>query len=576
MFHRISNIIKSIDLKAWILIGIGTMAWSLTMIKSGLVYSYGMGFWGPNGHDGIWHIALIKSLVRGSWDIPVFSGATLQNYHIGFDLFTAIFHKLTFIPVEILYFQILPPIFALLIGIFAYLFVFEWKKSSMQAWWACFFIYFGGSWGWLINLIRGNGFGGESMFWSQQSISTLINPPFAMSLAVLFAGLWLLAISDKRHAISKKELFIASLLFGLLIEIKVYAGILALGALCAAGIWQVVKRRDFTLLKVFAGVLIVSLVVFLPLFNPESKTLVWQPFWFLDTMMAISDRLYWPKFAEALLNYRLAGNYLKLIFAYGVAFLIFWYGNLGTRALKEIQVWKWVKKFPYLSSIEVFFATIIIAGLVFPMLFLQEGTPWNTIQFLYYSLMFSGVLAGIAFGEWMEQKKGILIRGVCVFLLVAFTLPTTYGTLGQYLPSRPPAQVPNAELQALHFLELQPDGIVLTFPYDPVKAKAAENNPPRPLHLYESTAYVSAFSNKETFLEDEVNLNITGYDWRTRRLEIEAFYTSMDQEFVHNFLRVNHISYIYWLKGQRATLGESQLGIERVFENSEVDVYKVR
>ncbi len=570
----LSKFTKNIGIKAWTLILIGAFTWSLTMVKSGLTYSYGMGFWGPNGHDGIWHIALIKSLARGSWDIPVFASGKLQNYHIGFDLFTAILHKLTFIPVETLYFQILPPLFALFIGIFAYLFVLEWKKSSSSAFWATFFIYFGGSWGWLVNLIRGQEIGGESMFWSQQSISTLINPPFAMSLVILFSGLWMLAISNKQKAMSKGILFLVSLLFGVLIEIKVYAGILVLGALFVVGMGQLIKRKEITLLKIFTGALVVSLLVFLPLYNPNAKTLVWEPFWFLDTMMAVSDRLYWPRFAEALLNYRLAGNYFKLILAYGVAFLIFWYGNLGTRALKEIQVWKWARRFPQNTWVEMFIAVIIIAGLLFPMFFLQEGTPWNTIQFLYYSLMFSGILAGIAFGEWMEKANRISQIAYCIILL-ALTLPTTFGTLKHYLPSRPPAKVSNEELTALHFLGQQPNGVVLTFPYDADKAKAAENNPPRPLYLYESTAYVSAFSDKETFLEDEVNLNITGYDWKRRRIEAEDFYRSMDQELVYNFLRDNHISYIYWLKGQKGVLGESQLGVVKIFENNEVDIYRV-
>ena len=36
------------------------------MVKSGLVYDYGMGFWGPNGHDGVWHVSLASSLARGT------------------------------------------------------------------------------------------------------------------------------------------------------------------------------------------------------------------------------------------------------------------------------------------------------------------------------------------------------------------------------------------------------------------------------------------------------------------------------------------------------------------------------
>src|SRR3989304_8380869 len=107
----------------WLLIAIGSVTWSLTMIKSGLIYAFGMGFWGPNGHDGIWHLSLIESLSRFSLHMPVFAGEALRNYHFGFDLILAIVHKLTFIPVSNLYFQISPPLLAVGIGYFAWKFL---------------------------------------------------------------------------------------------------------------------------------------------------------------------------------------------------------------------------------------------------------------------------------------------------------------------------------------------------------------------------------------------------------------------------------------------------------------------
>src|SRR3990167_4193807 len=168
--------------KKRLLILIGSLTWSLTMVKSGLVYPFGMGFWGPNGHDGVWHISLSQSLSQGSWQMPVFAPEVIKNYHIGFDLILAALHKITFIPIHNLYFQILPPIFALVIGVGVYLFVYEWRKSRYQAFWATFFTYFAGSLGWLVTYLRHRQFEGESMFWSQQSISTLVNPPFALSL----------------------------------------------------------------------------------------------------------------------------------------------------------------------------------------------------------------------------------------------------------------------------------------------------------------------------------------------------------------------------------------------------------
>ena len=132
------------------LILIGTLIWSLTMVKSGLVYPYGMGFWGPNGHDGVWHISLIESLSRGSLEIPIFAGEAIKNYHIGFDLLLAGLHVLTRIPAVNLYFQVIPPILALLIGALTY----KLTKSL----WSVFFVYFGGNWAWVLGK-------GESTFW---------------------------------------------------------------------------------------------------------------------------------------------------------------------------------------------------------------------------------------------------------------------------------------------------------------------------------------------------------------------------------------------------------------------------
>src|SRR3990172_3661184 len=108
---------------------------------------------------------------------------------------------------------------------------------------------------------------------------------------------------------------------------------------------------------------------------------------------------------------------------------------------------------------------------------------------------------------------GRLVARLC-FKTYEKRRPNSIGTLGHYLPARPPAMISNEELEALKFLSTQPMGVVLTYPFDKFKAKEAEANPPRPLYLYESTAYVSSFAKKPVFLEDEVNLDITGYAWR--------------------------------------------------------------
>lgn len=547
---------------------LGTISWSITMVKNGLCWNVqcasGLGFWGANGHDGIWHLALINSLSRGFRGMPVFAGYPLQNYHIGFDILVVFLHIGTGVSIGTLYFQILPPIFALLIGLLVYLFIWNWRKSKKEAVWAVFFTYFAGSFAWILGK-------GESAFWSQQAITTLINPPFALSLIFILLGLIFLIKFQRNH----KALFLvlSSIFFGVLIEVKVYAGILILGALFVAGVYELITvhpalpaGRRSRITYIFFGSLIISLLVYLPFNKLSVGLLIWQPFWFLETMMGLSDRLGWTRFYSAMTTYKSGGVWLKGILAYTVAFVIFVCGNFGTRI---IGLWsmvngRWLKK---TTAIHIFIYSIIAAGIIVPMFFLQKGTPWNTIQFFYYSLFFSGILAGIVLGR---------LNKLLIALFVVLTIPTTIITLKEvYLPQRPPAMFSKEELSALEFLKNQPDGVVLTYPYDPIKAKEAESNPPRPLYLYESTAYVSAFSGKTTFLEDEVNLNITGYDWPTRRVDIENWYKEKDQEKAREFLKQNNIKYIYWVKSQRAYLGDGQLGLTRLFENNEVDIWKV-
>ena len=564
-----------LNIYAWFSICLGTLFWSITMIKSGLCWDAkclsGLGFWGANGHDGIWHISLINSLARGSWGIPVFAGETIRNYHIGFDLFVAIIHKISFIPVSVLYFQVLPPIFTFLIGFFCYKFVYAWRKSNIQALISTFFVYFGGSWGWVITLIKEGRFGGESMFWAQQSISTLVNPPFALSLLIIFAGLWLLIEGVEKN--NRKLLTLATFLFGVLVQVKVYAGLLILVGIFAAGFWRVIGKRKFDLMKVAIGSLVISILVFSPVSKNVGQTIVFKPFWFLETMMAVSDRVNWPKFYEAMINYRFGHIWIKAIAFYSIAFLIFLLGNMGTRLIGVFWFFRKEISRKY-NFVDIALLVMTVAGIIAPTFFVQTGTPWNTIQFIYYSLMFSGVFAGVFLGNLLE-KSNIIKRFVVLAIIIILTLPTTIGTIWyHYLPSRPPAKISLEELDALRFLSSQPDGVVLTYPFDRLAAKKAESDPPRPLYLYESTAYVSAYSKKSVFLEDEVNLDITGYNWKERRFEIENFLQSLDHQYVGDFLRNNNISYVYWIKGQRARLGEGQIGMTKIFENKLVDIYK--
>lgn len=530
---------------------VGSISWILTMIKSGRAYDYGLGFWGPNGHDGIWHISLANSLSQGKFSLPIFAGASIKNYHIGFDLTLAILHKLTSISLADLYFRLLPILISLSIGFLLYKLLNLMKWDNSQIFWALFFVYFGGNFGWK----------GESQFWSQQSISTLINPPFALSLVFILIGLIFL---------NQKKIILASIFLGLLIQIKAYASVIMLGSLFLVGLYEYFIAKNFNLLKVFLISSLISMAIFLPFNFMSGSLLEFKSFWFLETMMSFPDRVGWAKYGEAMVNYKLAGNLIKGIPAYLIAFLIFWYGNMGTRFIGELYIAKFKFSRNKISNIELIILLSILIGGLLPIFFVQKGTAWNTIQFFYYSLFFSSILAGFIFSEIINSRVNIKYKKIYILGIIILTTHTTFKTLkNNYLPSRPPSKISREELEALEFLEDQPDGIVLIQPFDRKLADLAIANPPRPLYLYESTAYVSAFTGQQVFLEDEVNLDITGFDWQSRRSDVEDYFKNPNK----NFLAQNDIKYVY-VAGELADESH-RLELRKIFENSEVSVYQV-
>lgn len=562
-----------------ILLSFGVFAQGLTMVRSGLIYDFDMGFWGPNGHDGVWHLALTNQVLKGfPPPHPTFSGQKLTNYHYFYDLLLALTNKLTKIPLHNLYFQIFPLFLAMGLGILSFLVGYSWRKDFWTGFWLAFFNYFAGSFGYLVTLWRHGQLGGESLFWSMQSISTLINPPFAFSLLVLLSGVFLL-LRVKKWTASK--VIGTSLLFGVLINIKAYAGVVGLSALLIYSLGKFFKKEKIYLL-VSALAILISLLIFIPVNRGAGSLFVWKPFWFIHSMIESPDRLFLPRLAYAryLLIQQPIG--LKLIAIEIFGLFLFLVGNLGTRVIGGWGIWSGVRK-KKKDRFDLFLIAGAGSSLIPPLLFVQKGTAWNTIQFFYYFLFFVNFYAAVTMAKIVREKKWILLAGV-IFL----TIPTTISTLRGYWGWPPPTTISKGELAGLSFLKKEPPGVVLTYPYNEFEKKQYLKTP-IPIKAYESTAYVAAFSGQQTFLEDQMNLSISGYDWQARRESVEKFFASEEGFRARGFLLNSRISYIYlpvrplagepgWVdlaEGQKLPLTEEDLGIEKIFDNGEARVYQV-
>jgi len=563
-----------LSFKLWALVLFASIIFSVPMIKSGIIEGWGMGFWGPNGHDGVWHLSLMDKWQSMPPINPVFSGTRLFGYHWGFDLLAGMTASIFNWPIFDVYFRFFPILIGLLIGLLSLKLAKKITDSYQVGVLFLLLNFFCGSFGWLFTLIKDGSIGGESLFWSMQSISTLINPPFALSLVGLLFGLicWL----DLKKQDRWTKAVVIGFVFGILGLIKIYAGLLSVAALLG---FYLIKRfvlkdkdskQDLLVFLSAGATLFLSLVVMGVEKSPGS--LVFSPFWFTHSLIESIDKLYWPRLATLRIN--LANTWLsyKLPVLIGIeAFLIvlFLIGNLGVRIFGLFTLGKKMI-LRQLNKFDLFALPLLVFAFLTPMFFVQKGTAWNTIQFFYYFLFIANFyLAVFLFDLFSYKKKLVSLFAVGIMILA---LPTTISTLKGYFGSPPPAAIPRHELEALAFLKSLDSGIVLAFPYDKFAKKPAT---PIPLYLYETTAYVSAFSKKTSFLADEMNLSITGFDYQDRKLDSEKFFITNDKFWARGFLINNKIGYIYLVDNQQFRLQEVDLGLKMIFNNGQVKIYKV-
>jgi len=554
---------------------LGSGLFSMTMLRSGRLYDFGIGFWGPNGHDGIWHLALINQIKENiPPDNPIFSGTVLESYHWGFDLLAGLLSKALPFNLYDLYFRILPFVFALLIGFLSYQLAKKLTKSKEVGFWFLFLNFFAGSFGWIVTLLREGKIGGESLFWSMQSISTLINPPYALSLVILLWGL--LIWNDKRKKGGWGWAVFVGIIFGSLTLVKVYAGVL--GGLALFSFWFFKRffkkeKRLFDFLSFLVAGFLSLIILFLMGIFSGKPALVFKPLWFTHSLVESLDKLYLPQVAVLRINLANSQIFWKLPFFILVELflvLIFMVGNLGTRVFGFWELGRKIIK-KKIGDMDVLLLIFLFFALLFPLLFVQRGTTWNTIQFFYYFLFISNYYFAQYLSRVFKKKSLKIFLGLGFLLLI--TVPTTVSTVRSYFGRIPPATLPLFEIESLSFLKQQPQGVVLTFPYDGYKKSGI--NAPLPLYLYETSAYVSAFSEKIVFLEDQMNLEITGYLWQERRATVEGFFSGKDWIPARGFLLNNNIDYVYLVNDQVLAFGQEDLGLKVIFNNEQVRIYQV-
>lgn len=550
----------------------GVILQLLVIAPSGLEINGETLFWSSHAHDGSWHIALMNQMEK-EWPIqnPAFAGERLVNYHFFSDIAPMYFNYFFKIPSLDLYFRFFPFFYAILFASVSFLIGKKITNSFWGGFWSLIFADFAGSFGYIVTFLRDKKIDGEALFWSSQPQSTIGNPPQISASILLLSFFYLFAIylTKKNKYIFLFLLLIASML----ITFKVYAGIALLGGIAVCAFWQLIKERkgDFSLLFLLSTIL--SAIFFFPNTAQSTSLLVFEPWWYIRTLVVAPDRLGLIDWEYRRQTYVADHNWKRVIQLESQAFLIFFFGNLGMRLLGLAVIFKYIKSF-FSNYFNQLLFSVALGSFLFPMIFVQKGDTAGTSQFFQYYLIILGIFAAEAIVLLSPRIRSNFLKTILGLLIIIFAIPTQLGLIANFYQKNPLAKITIPEKQALLFLEnnTPPNSIILTPLFD--RYVRIDSKIP-PIWGWSDSVYVGAFSKRSIYLADEEQISNTGYNYQPRKnLERKLFDTTDPQEF-NNLIKQTTANYLYFPIRQRPSLDLKETSLKQVFANETIEIWKI-
>lgn len=552
---------------------LGVAGQLLIISPSGIYQNGNLVFWSSHGHDSLWHISLMNEYQkRLPMQNPSYAGERLVNYHFFSDIAPAEFNRYFKLSPLDLYFRFFPFLYSFLLGSLAYLFGKKLGGNFSSGFWAVIFTYFAGSFGYIVTFTQNGSIGGESLFWASQIQSSTGNPPQIIALIIVLTFLYLFRIFIKYQ--NKFLLLICAFIAGALTGFKIYGALILLLSLLLTGLWQLIRERKFHIFAVFLVSSLLSAVLYFPNASNTAAFLIFEPWWFIRTLIVAPDRLNLVDWELRRQTYIYHGNWIRVLQIELTGFLIFFFGNLGFRFLGIFSFFS-VLKTIFKNYFSMILVLILIISFLLPLLFLQKGVAANTIQFMQYFLLIFGILAGISVAKILLKIKSNVSSVLISLLIIIFLVPTQVALIYSFYNRTPITKIDARELLALEFLKknVSNDNIILTPQYN----KDLNLNDPIP-HIWDwfDTSYISALSGKRVYLSDTEQLDIMGYDFKKRLEFTKNIFLENDPNIFSNNLKENGIDYLYLPIPLSLKVDLTKTYFKKVFSNSLVEIWKVQ
>lgn len=551
-------------MKRWsvyLVIAVAFVIQMMVVLPSGSHYCYdntcGVYFWGAHEHDGIWHLALVNSGLS-SWPakFPSYAGAMLSGYNALLDIILRGVSLVTTIPAIFLYFKVMPILwFGSMIWVwskFAQIYSKnKWYLSSLL-----FFIFFGNSLSYLFRYFHEGTIWGASGILSMQSPQMLTNIQFALTLPLL----GLLLILFKKEKLNFVDLGWLAILNFAMMGLKFYGGVV--GIIMSVVFAMTLAYKKNWKMAIMTGGLALSgfALATLLFYNPFSATsgeaiLSLRPMATIHPIIEEIGLFYAPGIANLRNNLYASGVEWRLVlielFTLGL-FVIF---NWGTRIVGVLSI----KRKPF----DVILLAGIVAGLALNTLLIQRGEWWNTVQFLYYATFLSSIFAAETVAKWIEKGKFALVPLAFTLLL---TIPNAFDTYRIFSSFPPRSFVSDQEIEALNHLKDLPPGVVLALPSGSVVSQ--DNRLPSPLYRRYDTAYVAGFSGKTTYLNDLVQLRLTGIEHSARVEAVAKYDCGVLTQVQYIYMAGDESQIVPWKKCDNFELRPR-------YQNEEVTIFEI-
>lgn len=514
--YRFNNWSKYVS-KDWngphIFLTVLAVLYSLSVTSSGWTTEKGLILRGINTYDSVWNLALINELSEKiPPEHPGISGIPLKGYHVFYNLWVSTIVRFTHIDVTALHFHFVAFILSALLVYCCYFVGLRLSKKSSAALWSTFFALFGGSFSYIIPIFFHKSVSIDDAFGITQPASLLVSPSFASSLLIILVVFILMDEYTRRpHVVLGIFLSIVS---GIAVGFKVYAGMIILPTLAFYAIYLslVYKRHDGFF--VFFGSLALTLGVFFPL-NASYGFLRYQPLWPPHRVM--QGTLGFTNWELKRQTLEQLGASLGLYKLELIAFVIFLFGNLGTRIIGLLGITK--QSFLAVAPILISLLLAISISFFMPMFFIQPIGAFNMIQLFWYFLVFTGILAGFGIYTFLSRFS-YYVRFVLATIIIVFTVPSALEKLISFAPL-PTTQVSTTIEEMKLYSVMEGLGTyqdtVLVIPTLPTYSREEltrwfyRSSPPK----------ISAFAHKRTFLTNE-GVQFPYEEWIKPRIELLA------------------------------------------------------